>query len=223
MTKGTSFILDIFWQTRLGALHRLLLSLTLLEKLVLSNIVILTVFTAPKKLEIYQDTSSTRHAYFSNWCRSFSSRVALWFMLLKEQSRNALLWKMTNNFFMRCETWDASRNLNFYQPEITKASVTVLSAVLPSLRLLKRLLFHHIPFGSTSEEQLFTAVDSLGFWNELNISFSRIAQTGATTFYDISKAAELKIRPRRIENGEDDGTPKTNLMQTASFLPIVHE
>ena len=64
---------------------------------------------------------------------------------------------------MRRETWDASRNLNFYEPEIPKASVTALSAVLPSLRLLKRLLLHHVSFQSTNEEQLFTTVGSLEF------------------------------------------------------------
>ena len=81
--------MNIFYQTHAGALDRVLPSLTLLQNWCY-RISIRSdggcqeqLFYAPRILP-YQDTSSTRHAYFAIWYRSFSSRVVIWFMLLKE-------------------------------------------------------------------------------------------------------------------------------------------
>ena len=106
--------------------------------------------------------------------------------------------------------------------KITEAGVAALADVIPSLGLLKKLRLSWISFKDTSDDQLFAAVGSLGFLNELDLWFSKITQAGADSLTTtLPRLRNLrKFVPPWIENDEDR-TLRKNLKGAASFVPDV--
>ena len=106
--------------------------------------------------------------------------------------------------------------------KITKAGVAALGDVIPSLGLLKKLRLNYISFKDISDDQLFTAVGSLSFLNELKLLFSTITQAGADSLTTtLPRLRNLrKFRLPWIENDEDE-TLEKNLKEAASFVPDV--
>ena len=107
--------------------------------------------------------------------------------------------------------------------KMTKAGVAALADVIPSLGLLKKLRLFGISFKDTSDEQLFTAVGSLSFLNELVLCVSTITQAGAnslTTTLPRLRNLRKFVLPTWIENDEDR-TLRNNLKEAVSFVPDV--
>ena len=106
--------------------------------------------------------------------------------------------------------------------EITKAGVAALADVIPLLGLLKKLRLYDISFKDTSDDQLFTAVGSLSFLNELKLRYSTVTQAGGDSLTaTLPRLRNLrKFRLPLIEN-DKDGTLGKNLKEAASFVPDV--
>ena len=145
--------------------------------------------------------------------------------LLKELQLKRITWKGDKQLLHALGELRYLEKLELYENKITKAGVACLADVLPSLGFLKKLLFRLISFRNTSDEQLFTAVGSLSFLNDLDLSFSVITQAGAAALTTtLPRLGNLKcfFLPRRIANVEDEILEK-NLEAAASFVPKVHK
>ena len=129
-------------------------------------------------------------------------------------------------FALEDDIFHALRGLRFLEEldleriEMTKAGVAALADVIPSLGLLKKLRLKCISI--SSDDQLFTAVGSLSFLNELELLGSTITQAGANSLTTtLPRLRNLrKFRLPKIENDED-GTLRKNLQEAASFVPFV--
>ena len=114
--------------------------------------------------------------------------------------------------------------LDLEKIKITEAGVAALAdVVIPSLGLLKKLRLNRISFKDTSDDQLFTAVGSLGFLNELELWSSTITQAGAnsltTTLPRLRNLRKFRLQAW-IENDKDK-TLRRNLREAASFVSDV--
>ena len=214
-------------KTRARVLHRVLPSMTLLEKLVFEAFdsdheCDEELFAELRNLKYLRELqlkfTQISHTGAEALARALPSLTCLkvlqlWHVTLEDDKQ--LLHAVGELRYLE--------ELHLSHINITKAGVAALANVLRSLGMLKKLLLCCICFKKTSDDQLFTAVSSLSLLNELDLRISTITQAGATTLTaTLPRLRNLKYfnLPERIENDED-GRLKTNLKAAARFVPEV--
>ena len=112
--------------------------------------------------------------------------------------------------------------LDLEKIKITEAGVAALADVIASLGLLKKLRLAFISFKDTSDDQLFTAVGSLSFLNELDLWYSTITQAGANSLTTtLPRLRNLRKFVLPCIETDEDRTLERNLKKAASFVSDV--
>ena len=209
------------------ALFRAVRSLPLLEKLVLIGFSCFSndecdeeLFAALGNLK-YIKKFQLKSMHISKTGVEALARALPSFHFLKELQLEDVTLEGDEKLFHALGELRYLEELSLWNFKITKAGVAALADVLPSLSLLKRLLFRNISFRNTSDNKLFTAVGSLSYLDELDLSMSIITQAGATTLTTVlPRLYNLKYfrLPLWIED-DKDRTLEKNLKAAASFVP----
>ena len=209
------------------ALFRALRSLPLLEKLVLIGFSCFSndecdeeLFAALGNLK-YIKKFQLKSMHISKTGVEALARALPSFHFLKELQLEDVTLEGDEELFHALGELRCLEELRLWNFKITKADVAALAYLLPSLSLLKRLLFRNISFRNTSDNKIFTAVGSLSYLDELDLSMSIITQAGATTLTTVlPRLYNLKYfrLPLWIED-DKDRTLEKNLKAAASFVP----
>ena len=213
-------------ESGIEALAHVLPSLTLLEKLVLEGIgshceCDEQLFAALGNLK-YLKELKLKWLRISQTGAEALVRASPSLQMLKVLQLDGAALKDDKRVFHALRGLRFLEELDLEKIKMAKAGVAALADVIPSLGLLKKLRLSDISFKDTSDDQLFTAVGSLSFLNELELWYSTITQAGGDSLTTtLPRLRNLrKFRLPFIENDEDR-TLKKNLKEAASFVPDV--
>ena len=209
-------------ESGIEALAHVLPSLTLLEKLVLEGISSYEqLFAAQGNLK-YLKELKLKHLRISQTDAEALARASPSLQMLNVLQLRCVALEDDKRVFHALRRLRFLEELDLDKIKITEAGVAALADVIPSLGLLKKLRLKYISFEDTSDDQLFTAVGSLSFLNELELFVSTITQAGANSLTTtLPRLRNLKkFRLPWIENDEDRTLSK-NLKEAASVVPIV--
>ena len=111
--------------------------------------------------------------------------------------------------------------LELYRTLRTGASLANFAEALPSLRCLEKLSLCYM-YENESDQQIFAAVESLCFLNQLDLHLYRITQAGATTLISVlPKLHNLKCI--KIDSKVADGENKTLVQELTGFRFCIPE
>ena len=83
------------------------------------------------------------------------------------------------------------KELNLRNTSITRTGVEALADVLPSLKLLEKLVLGEIDCDDECQKQVFAALGKLKYLKELNLLESHVTQTGAKALVDVLSTLQL--------------------------------
>ncbi len=112
------------------------------------------------------------------------------------------------------------KNLELYRTLSTGASVANFAEALPSLHCLEKLSLCDM-YENESDQQIFAAIESLRFLNELDLYSCHITQAGATTLISVLPKLH-NLKRIKIDDMVEDDENKTlvrKLMEVASRIP----
>jgi Ran GTPase-activating protein (RanGAP) involved in mRNA processing and transport len=114
------------------------------------------------------------------------------------------------------------KNLDLGRSMITQAGDVTLADVLPSLQLLEKLVVGNIGYDDECQKHLFHAVGKLKYLKELDLSFSKISQTGAVTLANVLPSLQL-LEKLALQNIEFDDECQKHLFHAVGKLKYLKE
>jgi Leucine-rich repeat (LRR) protein len=90
-----------------------------------------------------------------------------------------------SQFFYAVGNLKYLKELGLRSTYITQAGIVVLAEVLPSLQLLEKLVLGNIDFDNGSEEKLFYAIMKLRSLKKLDLTSTKLAQTGTGALAEV--------------------------------------
>ena len=100
------------------------------------------------------------------------------------------------------------RELDLGETHITKTGAEALARVLPSLKLLEKLVLGYIPFVDECNKQLFAAVGNLKYLKELDLGETHITKTGAEALARVLPSLTLLEKLVLVYISSDDECDK---------------
>ena len=125
-------------------------------------------------------------------------------------------------FFYALRSLRYLKKLDLGRSTITQAGDITLADVLPSLRLLEKLVVGNIGFDDECQKHLFPAVGKLEYLKELDLSFSKISKTGAVTLANVLPSLQL-LEKLVLRNIKFDNECQKHLFHAVGKLKYLKE